>query len=131
MNPWPFPGEGRLVRARRIAVAYRVALNAINPAECQRLDAQFTAWGETWCIPRVVTYDPDQWLPPKDAADVACISTDTLRQLRARGRIDGRLVDGHYEYQVRDLWKLSVAPRSREAGVTDTLPTSGTRVPEA
>jgi hypothetical protein len=126
---YPYRGDSPLVQARRLAHAYRGALLLADQPACQRLDKLAEAWGLTWAVPRAVAYDPDEWLPPADAASVACISTDTLRQLRKRGRITGRKSKNGWEYKVADLWKLAHQPRGRGPGVTDTLHTSGTTVP--
>lgn len=128
---WPLTREQPLVRARRTAVAYRMALMQADKDRCAALDAQFTAWGEHWLVPRVLTHDPDEWVKPADAASIACVGVDSLRQSRRRGLIEGRWNGRYYEYRVGDLWKLGHGPRAQRAAVTDTLPDNGTTVPPA
>lgn len=110
---WPYPGDSALARARRVAHAYRARLHAADPQACAALDATMRGWGQGWVVPRVVTVDPGAWLTPAEAADLAVMSTDQLRILRARGRITGRRVGNRWEYQAADVIALSANPRQR------------------
>jgi hypothetical protein len=114
MTGWPYPGDSPLARARRVAQAYRAALDTADPDTCRRLDGLARRWGETWAVPSVSVHDLDDWLTPAQAADLACVSTGHLRVWRHRGRLTGRQrLDGTWEYLARDVINLVTATRRR------------------
>jgi len=114
-DPWPFPGDAPLARARRIAVAYRALLEKADPEMCDMWDRQFAKWGQTWMLMKVVTYDVDDWLEPGEAAEVAMTTTANLRRLRASGRLKGKLgTDGKWRYQAREVLRVMSATRTRK-----------------
>jgi hypothetical protein len=114
MTAWPYPGDSPLARARRIANAYRAALEDADPAACHRLDTLAKGWGETWVAPAVVTYDLDDWLTPAEAAELAAVSTATLRTWRHRGRLTGRQGDdGTWLYLAHAVLALATETRHR------------------
>lgn len=92
-----------MARARRIAQAYRAHLHAVAPDICDQLDETCAGWGETWIVPRVVTYDLDDLLTAREAADLANVTVSAVRQWRHRGRIMGTWVDGQWRYRARDV----------------------------
>ncbi|WP_433731042.1 helix-turn-helix domain-containing protein [Actinoplanes sp. CA-051413] len=104
---WPYPGDSPLVRARRIAHMYRAQLRALNPATGDALDDTAVAFGETWVIEQLVVHQDSDLLPPADAAAYLCVSTDSLRVLRSRGRLTGVSIDGTWHYRFSDLRQLS------------------------
>lgn len=114
---WPFPGDGPLVRARRVAQMYRAALGAANPAMRDQCDATAVGYGETWAVPRLVTYDDDDLLKPADAADYLCVSTNALSMLRTRGRIRGVWDEakGMWRYPFAEL-RAAQGRRTRRKG---------------
>ena len=111
---WPYRGDSPLVQARRVALAYRQQLDQVDPQRCAKLDKIMTGWGQGWAIPRPITADPDAWLGPADAADLATVSTTDLRRLRAEGRLSGRRGPDGWKYQVREIMALSAEPRTRQ-----------------
>lgn len=106
-SAWPYPGDSPVARARRIAHMYRAQLRALNPDTAGQLDDTAVSFGETWIIERLVVHGDDDLLSPADAASYLCISTDSLRVLRARGRIVGHSVSGTWHYRFADLRQLS------------------------
>lgn len=111
---WPYPGDSPLARARRLAGAYRAALQTANPAACTDLDNLAQRWGETWLAPTPARHNLDDWLSPADAADLAAVTTNTLRQWRHRGRLTGRQQpDGTWQYQGREILALLAERRRR------------------
>lgn len=110
---WPFPGDSPLVRARKVANAYRAALAETQPIECESLDAMMREWAQDWAVPRVVRHSPSDWLDVRDAADLASCDPAMLRTWRARGRLTGRKVHGRWQYQTRDILALSAGIRKR------------------
>lgn len=122
MNQWPYPGDSPAARARRVAQAYRATLDVYAPRACADLDARMRNLGQQWVVPGVVTYDPDEWVDPAKAAELACVEVDAIRQMRRRGVIRGRQVGKRWEYRVGEIEKAFMRPRSRNATVTDTIP---------
>ncbi len=112
---WPYPGDGPIARARRVAHAYRAALLEADPNACDELDTRMRVFGQTWAVPRVITHEPDEWLPVADAADVAAVDVPTLRQWRRRGLLEGRRIDGVWHYRPDEIIALSADPRVRRA----------------
>jgi hypothetical protein len=111
---WPYPGDGPLARARRVAHAYRARLAEIDPQGCAELDDAMRRWGQGWAVPRVVTYDPDAMLTPAEAAELAACDPATLRQHRLRGRLTGEPHGRTWRYRAADIIALSAKPRNRE-----------------
>lgn len=111
---WPFPGDAPVVIARRVAQAYRSIALAAHPAACGKLDAKMADWGVRWIVPRVVTADPDDWLPSAQVADLAAVDPASVRQWRRRGRLTGRKVGGRWEHRVRDVLALAAEDRRRK-----------------
>lgn len=126
---WPYPGDSPVARARRVAQAYRAIAEAVDPDACADLDARLYQWGETWAVPTLVTVDPDDWLTPGDAANLAGVSVGQLRVWRKRGRIVGRPNGNSYQYRAGDIQQLFTAVRRRNRGAAVTLSPHGTRVP--
>jgi hypothetical protein len=87
---WPYPGDAPLTRARKVALAYRARLADRAPEACASLDLVVAKWGETWATPQLHRFDPDEWLSARDAAELACVTTNTLRVWRSRRRLQGR-----------------------------------------
>jgi YD repeat-containing protein len=114
---YPYPGDAPLVKARRIARAYREAGLTDDPkAEVARLDALCVQWGQTWIAPAVVVHDLDDMLTPAEAADVAAVGIAGIRQLRLRGRLAGeKNRDGQWRYRYRDVLNVISVTHSRES----------------
>ena len=137
MTDWPFKGDSPIARARKMALAYRAALEEAAPEWMAKLDEKFLSWGERWHMPTPVTYGDDDWLPTKEAAAILQISPTRLSRLRVIGRIEGKLhKDGSakgFSYRVGDLHKLSAETRKRgelqPPTSTDRVPANGRTVP--
>jgi hypothetical protein len=130
---YPFPGDSPVVRARRIANAYRHDLQKADPDACARRDAQILGWGERWVVPEAVIYKDDDWITAAQAADLACVSADTIGQLRRRGRLMGvRRADGKgYEYLAGDIYALNWGRSRQSATPTDSINVADTRAPKS
>jgi hypothetical protein len=128
---WPFRGDSPVVVARRVAAAYRARLALADAQSCAELDDLVAhRWGQTWAVPRIETVDAGDWLTPGQAADLASVKVDTIRQWRHRGRLSGVELDGRWWYLAEDIMNLGWSKRRREAAVTDTVVASGRSVPE-
>lgn len=86
-NPWPHPGDTPLQRARRLAIAYRQHLNTTNPDVCAALDDAARSYGENWVCDNLVTVPDDELLTTDQAAELAGVDPETVRQWRKRGYI--------------------------------------------
>lgn len=134
-NPrkWPFPGDAVLVRARKVAWAYRAVVEEIAPARCKELDEKFTEWGEHWHCSQIAPYDGNDLLPTIEAASLIGITSGSLSNLRVVGRIKGykRRDRGRgFAYKVNDLLELSTQIRNRRVGwhganSADKVPAAG------
>lgn len=127
-TPWPFPGDSPIVRARRVALAYRTALEAADPGMCAQVDDAMAQWGQHWVMPRMVYHDDDEWLAVADAADFAMVETSTLRMWRKRGVLSGRNTNGKWTYRAGDLVDLTSEKRRR--GLRRKLADNDTDRPE-
>lgn len=114
---WPWPGDSPLAIARKIAIAYRTRLHAARPDLCEQLDAQATAWGQTWVTPSLLTVPDDDVLTARQAADYLGVSLDRIRQLRLAGRLPGTPDGRTWLYRVDDLRGLVAKPRRRQPRV--------------
>lgn len=83
MKPWPWGNETALVKARRIAAAYREHLRAANPSVCAALDAALAELGQTWMIPQNITWDDTDAVTTAQAADLVGRPESVIRRWAA------------------------------------------------
>ncbi len=110
-KPWPWPGETREDKAKRIARAYREALvdlaagRSNNPgADLYLLDEQWIDLGAYWVRPDRAPINPDDWVNLRDAAHFADRNEKTIRVWAHRGHIEQRCAaDGSPEYHLQSL----------------------------
>jgi hypothetical protein len=128
--PWPFPGDAPVVRARKVAWAYRQIAEVADPQATHALDRRMVGFGQHWVVPREVVYEDDEWITAAQAAELACVDPAHLRTLRRRGRLIGQIAPNgrSYEYRAGDIYAL-LTVRRRARSVSDTLTDDGTRVP--
>lgn len=110
---WPFPGDSPVVKARRVALAYRARLAEVDPEGCAVIDKRVERWGQGWAVVRLQTFELDQWISVKDAAELASVQVRQIAAWRRMGRLRGRRAGNTWEYLVRDVLSLSTTPRSR------------------
>ncbi|MFF0822387.1 hypothetical protein ACFYUR_18655 [Micromonospora haikouensis] len=79
-QPWPYPGDTATDRAQKIAHMYRAIANAANPDACAEADATAQLFGETWVIPQTVTAEDTDAITTAEAAQLANVSEDVIRQ---------------------------------------------------
>lgn len=77
---WPYPGETALLRARRVALAYREYLKQANPSLCDALDETMRSFGQDWVAPTVYRYSPGDALTTAEAALLVSVRQETIRQ---------------------------------------------------
>lgn len=112
---WPWPGDSREDKIKRVAHSYRNALkqaaddgNLTAAFQLELLDRQWAKRGITWHTPNPAPPDPDDWVPARDAAMFADVNPDTIRQWGYRNliRADHR-GDGTPVYNIGDLMDLN------------------------
>lgn len=86
-NPWPHEGDTPLQRARRIALAYRQHLKTANPQLCDAVDDMAAGFGETWMLERLLTVEAEHLVTTVEAAELAGVDAETIRQWRKRGYV--------------------------------------------
>lgn len=119
-NPWPYAGDTPLQRARRLAIAYRQHLRTTNPELCAALDEAARSYGEGWVCESLLTTPDDELLTTAQAAELAGVDIETVRQWRKRGYVSR---SGQREHlQVRGLsergWPMFLAAEVREVAET-------------
>lgn len=123
-NQWPNDGDTPLQRARRIALAYREHLKTTNPALCAAVDDMAAHFGEIWVIETLVTVDPEALLTTTEAADLAGVDAETIRQWRKRGYVSragtketlqtrGLNPQGWPMFRAREVLEIAATTRAR------------------
>ncbi len=110
-DPWPWPGDSVVDRARRVASSYRHALLAHAPRVCEQLDEQTRRLGQGWVLP-APSYDDDELLTTELAAEYLHVRPKTIDEYRRRGLPVVDTVDG-IRYRVHDLKAWVLARRRR------------------
>lgn len=68
-------------------MVYRTHLHTANREVCDRIDEAMRHIGQTWILPKVVTYELDALVSASEAAAVAGVGVETVRQWRKRGYV--------------------------------------------
>lgn len=121
-QPWPFEVErgNPTAIARRIAQAYREALNLANPTLCSQVDDMARLYGQDWAIGGIA-YDDDELVTITEAARILCISGQTVRRHIRFGRLVNRAGVGEtILVRVGDLRQLPTLPLGRPQRVPVT-----------
>jgi hypothetical protein len=79
-NPWPWPVDTPLDRARKIATMYRRHLLTAAPGVCASVDDTTRAFGETWLLETEDIVDPQAELTTAQAAELAQVSIQRIRE---------------------------------------------------
>src|SRR6266571_1876209 len=114
-DPWPWPGDSPLDRARRVARSYRDALRHADPALCARLDHHSRALGQHWIVPRPLDHEPDDLLDAHAVADMCDVQINTVRVWHSRGLRAITTPDGQ-RFRVGDVLDYHQQRRYRRAG---------------
>jgi len=110
-DPWPFPADTPLERARKIAQSYRSALLNTDPAICAKLDERAMEIGQKWIKPVDVEGDLDTLMTAMQVADMFGLDARTVRQWGTRGHIERLQSDGKPVYLLRDVIDYMAATR--------------------
>lgn len=124
IKPWPYPGDSREDKAKRVAVSYREVVQriaqgeAINAAfELYLLDQQWASHGIYWPNPPDDLIDPDEWLTAADMAHLTDRTPADIYRWARRGNIQQRLsADGSPEYHVASAIAYQHKQRQRRQG---------------
>ena len=79
-NPWPWPVDTPLDRARKIATMYRRHLLTAAPAVCASLDDTCGGFGETWMLEKPDLIEPDDEVTTAEAAELAGVPIERIRK---------------------------------------------------
>lgn len=112
-DPWPFPADTQLERARRVANSYRRALLSVDEKLCHTLDEQAVALGQGWVRPfETDVQDLDEALTAEHIGAILGVSPRTVRMWGYRDHIERIDVDGKPRYRLRDV--LDYLARTRQ-----------------
>lgn len=81
-DPWPWPADTQLERARRVALEYRDVLHRLAPALVARLDEAMTERGQGWVDARPIAHDPDDLLTVAEVAEFSQVEPRTVTAWR-------------------------------------------------
>lgn len=121
IKPWPYPGDSREEKARRVAQSYRQLVIEIAQNRCDdpagalyRLDHCWADLGIYWPVPSDVPLDPDDWMSAPDLAHAINRDRRDIYNWARLGRIEQRAgADGTPEYSVESVFRYSSELRRR------------------
>lgn len=79
-NPWPWPVDTPLDRARKVAGMYRQHLKTAAPALCAVVDDTARQFGETWLFDKPDIVDPHRELTTAEAAELVQVPIRRIRE---------------------------------------------------
>jgi hypothetical protein len=127
-SQWPFAADSPLVRARKVAWAYRAALeSAADPGVVQDLDERFLGWGERWITP-AQSYKPDDLVTAQEAGGLIGVDGGTVSERRLKGHIVGVRDGRRYLYKVADVYALATRVHRRKTSQAVRVPDNGRSV---
>ncbi|MDF3308732.1 hypothetical protein P3H15_27315 [Rhodococcus sp. T2V] len=115
-DPWPWPTDTQLERARRVARSYREALESLNPGVCENIDRKVTEFGQEWIKPEL-DMAPEAWelLSARDLEVMVGVPASSVRAWAAKGRLTKRTsADGSPVYLVEEVRELIAETRHRK-----------------
>jgi hypothetical protein len=126
LPPWPWPGDSREDKARRIALSYRELVFEISQGRCDdpagalhRIDAHWSQLGVHWHLPSRpdMLTEPDEWMSAPDVAHAIDRTRKDIYNWASRGHIQQRCgPDGTPEYLVGSVINYAKTLRARRAG---------------
>ncbi len=121
---WPWPGDSREDRAKRVALSYRSLIFEITQGRCNdpagalhRLDAHWAGLGIHWTTPSPYPLEPDDWLSAPDLAHAIDRTRRDIYNWARLGHIDQRCgPDGAPEYSVASVIAYLQKLRAKRSG---------------
>lgn len=122
---WPWPADTSLDIARRLLQSYRGALMNIDPEACRLIDVHAATVGQGWVAPKVETVDLDDLVVAADAADIAGVTVQVIRQWAYRKYIPRHHANGQpTRYRVGDVLNHVAKVRQTRAQTRSGQPTA-------
>ncbi|HEX5522817.1 MAG TPA: hypothetical protein VFX53_05185 [Pedococcus sp.] len=84
-RPWPWPADSPLDRSRRVASAYRAALEVANKEAAAHLDRWAIDHGQGWVAPSPWPYADDDLITCEQLADACHVEVRTVYRWHQRG----------------------------------------------
>lgn len=118
---WPWPGDSREDRAKRVARSYRNLIFEISQGRCadpagslHRLDAHWASLGVHWTTPSPYPLEPGDWLSAADMAHAIDRTRKDIYNWARAGHIEQRCgPDGAPEYSVTSVLEYQRKLRQR------------------
>ena len=115
-DPWPFPEDTPLERARRIAQSFRSALLSVAPDLCAQLEQRAVDLGQHWVRPMEMSVaDLDELLSAEQLGEMFTIAPRLVRLWGYRGHIERLGEDGKPLYRLRDVIDHMARTRQKRA----------------
>lgn len=111
-EPWPFPADTALDRARSIARSYREALRTADPGLCAALDHAARKYGEIWLLEKPITKFEDELHSAEEVAERVGVKPNTVRVWAKRQHINRYVTSSGGRYDLREVWEY-LAQRRR------------------
>lgn len=126
-KPWPWPGDSREDKAKRVAVSYRGLVQRITQGRCNdptgdlhRLDQHWADLDIHWQLPRpdlLQDVDDDEWWPAREIAHAIDRTRKDIYNWARLGHIEQRCgPDGAPEYNVASVVAYQQKLRDRRTG---------------
>ncbi len=110
MNTWPWPNDSREDRARRVAISYRRLIELVLAGETydlatalEQLDVRWQELGQGWLKPADTPLLEDDWLTPRELAELLHIDSRSISHWARRGHIRAVDRNGTRLYRVGDI----------------------------
>jgi hypothetical protein len=121
---WPWPGDSREDRARRVAISYREFIYLVftgvitaDPLSSLRdLDDRWMGLGQTWIKPSESPLRLDDWLTAESMGDLLSIPAKWVYNWGMRGQIRVSRLDGRNVYNVGDVVEYERSRRVKRKG---------------
>ncbi len=122
-TPWPWPGDSREDKAKRVALSYRELVHNIAQGRCDdpagelhRLDQHWARHGVFWPVPNHQPVDPEAWLTAAELAHYIDRAPADIYRWARRDKITQRTgADGSPEYQLASALKYEQQQRQRRS----------------
>ncbi|WP_330253120.1 hypothetical protein OG874_00445 [Nocardia sp. NBC_00565] len=119
-DPWPWPEDTQLERARRITQSYRWALMTVDPDHCRKLDDRAVELGQAWVRPiESEVVDLDELLSPEQIGQLLSVMPGTVRKWGERGHIENLGQNRAPLFRWRDV--IDYCARARQARQRDKI----------